>query len=1213
MIQDQDLEKPVSSSFMHDLIDIATTELASSLAKHLPTLGAGWWKENVVDRLSFQQQRTVEERGIAKLAQLDLAALLRTFDQNWYELSQLLALPREGRGWVRELQSFRNRWAHLSACPVPAEDIYRDADTLARVLGMLDASPDSVAAVEAVKNDALTYIAAPSNSAQKSIDDLAKTAERTTTPSDPEMSSTTSPSASTLLKIGDLARIRSDPDIVVPIIAVMIGDAETRYQVFQSGRHATYYESQLQPVEQADERSLISAEYLRAHLTSLYLLSPSTSNLYSLRSGRVHFVPYQYRPVLRLIRSDRPRLLIADEVGVGKTIEAGLIIKELRARADISSVLVICPKALVTERKWFLEMKRFDEHFDALDGRMLRHCLRETDLEGEWPDRYAKAIVPFSLFDSKLLFGKDGRRAQAGNGLLALDPPPRFDLVIVDEAHHICNADTYLHQAVRYFCDNAQAAVFLTATPVQLGSRDLFTLLNVLRPDLIIDPPSFEQMAAPNGFINTAIGHCRTGGGCWQEEARACLSKAAQTEWGRLFLRESPAFQEIYDHLAELHIDDANRIHIIRSLEELYTFSPMINRTRRRDIGEFATRQPETLTIEFTSAQRRLHDDLLDVVNRILSRAHGEQNVKFMMTMIRRQAASCLYGLAPLLRDTLAGKLDSLEAMDDIDNAHIFDAAFLAEIRDDINALLEQADDLDSVDPKVQAVVKVLRDKGRMDNNKALFFSTFRHTLTYVEKHVADAGLRYGVVHGGVRDEERSELRYRFALPKSDPEALDVLLSSDVGGEGLDFQFCDLLINYDLPWNPMRIEQRIGRIDRYGQQSESVAIVNLVTPGTVDADIYERCLTRIGVFHHAVGGSEEILGEITREIRNIAESFTLTLEQRTERLQQLGDNKIRQAHEESTLEDRQAELFGLTVPNQSWREEISEADSFWLSPEALQRCVVTYLETVAETEGGFLLGDKPLKTLRLSQKIRARLLDDFRRQPRSTDPVARHWEKWLRGADPLLQVTFDQKTAVAEHKAVYLHVQHPLVRQAARNFEHSGAVYVSLMAQTEAVPPGDYPFAVYQWRKVGMRSDDTLVAVTSAPKLHDVMLSLLETAMDVPTGISPADDEIDRLDRCHHGEWRSARAKHMADNREIVQHRSQSLDTSHQARRKLLEEQIGNATNEKIRRMKEAELARANHDYERRVADLKKLAERADIHTTLVVAGMLRTTWDDLA
>ncbi len=1197
---------------MHELIRIATVELAAFLATHLSTLGEGWWKTYVANRLSFQQQRTVEERGLTKLEQLDFAALLRILDQNWYELSQVLNLPREGRTLVRELQAVRNQWAHLSVSPVRAEDLYRDVDTLARVLDMLGATPASVATVEAFKRDALSDMTVPSDAPQTSSLHPDNTADSITAPSDREISAVSSQAATTIFKVGNLVALRSDPGIVVPIIGVMDSAAEARYQVFQDNRQATYYESQLRPLESSDEPSLLSAGEVRAHLTSLHLLSPSTANLYSLRSGRIHFVPYQYRPVLRLIRADRPRLLIADEVGVGKTIEAGLIIKELRARTDISSVLIICPKALVTERKWFVEMKRFDEHFETLDGRMLRHCLREMDLEGEWPDRYAKAILPFSLFDSDLLFGKKVRGARASQGLLALDPPPRFDLVIVDEAHHIRNPDTYLHQAVRYFCDNAQAAVFLTATPVQLGSQDLFTLLNVLRPDLVIDRPSFEQMAAPNGFINAAVGHCRAEGDRWQAEARKCLGQAAQTEWGLLFLRESPAFQDIYDRLAEEHIDDASRIRIIRSLEELYTFSPMINRTRRRDIGEFTTRRPETLTVEFTPDQRRLHDDLLNVVSRILARAHGEQNVKFMMTTIRRQAASCLYGLAPLLRDMLVGKLDSLETTDGTDGETPIDADFLAEIRTDVEMLLEHADDLDSFDPKVQVFISVLRDKGRMDNNKALAFSTFRHTLAYIEKHVADAGLRYGLVHGGVPDDQRAELRRRFASPKDDPEALDVLLSSEVGGEGLDFQFCDLLINYDLPWNPMRIEQRIGRIDRYGQQSESVAIVNLVTPGTVDADIYERCLMRIGVFHHAVGGSEEILGEITREIHNIADSFMLTAEQRAERLQQLGDNKIRQVQEETALEEKQAELFGLTVPNQSWRKEIAEAESFWLSAEALQRCVTIYLSGVSETDGDFLLGDKPLKTLRLGQNIRARLLADFRGQPRSTDPVARQWEKWLRGADPLLPVTFDQEAAAAEPKAVYLNVLHPLLRQAARHLKRSQAVQVSLIASSETVPPGEYPFALYQWRNVGIRSDDTLVSVTENPELDSAVMSLLEVAVDTPDGTLLDEVAIERLDKRHHGKWRAARANHVAENRELVHHRRQSLRTSHGARCKLLEGQVGAATNDKIRRMKESELARANYDYESRIAELERLAESADIHATLVVQGTLKITTDSV-
>ncbi len=1180
---------------MHELIRTATAELSAFLSIHLPTFGEDWWETNVVDRLSFQQQRAVNERGLTSLQQLDFAALLRLFDKNWYELSQALPLPREGRTWIRELQTVRNRWAHLSSAPVLPQDIYRDADTLARVFDMLEATPASISAVEAAKRDALSELASPSDTSVQ-LDEAIK----------PNHDDGARQSSVTTFKVGDLVALGSSPESALPIIKVMSGGTETRYQVFQGDRPAIYYESQLQPFESSVIPSLLDADGLRAFLTCLHLLAPSTANLYSLRSGRIQFVPYQYRPVLRLIRADRPRLLIADEVGVGKTIEAGLIVRELRARMDISSVLVICPKALVSERKWLLEMKRFDEHFEALDGRTLRHCLRETHLEGEWPDRYSRVIAPFSLFDSDLLLGRERRGSRSDEGLLFLDPPPRFDLVIVDEAHHIRNADTYLHQAVRYFCDNAQAAIFLTATPVQLGSHDLFTLLNVLRPDLVIDRTSFEQMAAPNRFINAAVGHCRAAEQGWRDDARACLAEAAQTEWGRLFLREAPPFQDIYDQLAEHQIDDTDRVGLIRSLEELYTFSPMINRTRRRDIGEFTTRQPETLTVEFTPDQRRLHDDLLGVVSRILERTHGQQNVKFMMTTLRRQTASCLYGLAPLLRDMLSGKLDSLEATEESDGDAPLDPEFLAEIRADIEALIDQAEGLDPHDPKVEALIKVLRDKDRMANNKALAFSTFRHTLAYIARHVADAGLRFGVVHGGVPDEERSELRRRFALLKDDPEALDVLLSSEVGGEGLDFQFCDLLINYDLPWNPMRIEQRIGRIDRYGQQSESVAIVNLVTPGTVDADIYRRCLMRIGVFHHAVGGSEEILGEITREIHNIAESFTLTPEQRAERLQQLGDNKIRQVQEEIALEEKQAELFGLTVPNQSWREEIAEAESFWLAPKALQRCVSRYLSSISDTTGEFLLGDRPLKTLRLGQQMRAKLLDDFRRLPRSTDPVARQWERWLRGAEPLLPVTFDQATAAAERKADFLNVLHPLIRQAARHLERSDAVQVNLTVASEAVPPRDYTFAVYQWRKVGARPDDSLVAVASDPKLDGAVMSLLERAADSAASTPPSAAAIDALDERHHNLWRAARANHIAENRDLVQHREQSLTVSHQARCKLLEDQIESATNEKIRRMKQGELARANFDYERRAETLQRLADSADIHATLVVEGVLK-------
>lgn len=451
-------------------------------------------------------------------------------------------------------------------------------------------------------------------------------------------------------------------------------------------------------------------------------------------------------------------------------------------------------------------------------------------------------------------------------------------------------------------------------------------------------------------------------------------------------------------------------------------------------------------------------------------------------------------------------------------------------------------------------------------------------------------------------------MRRRFALPKEEADALDVLLSSEVGCEGLDFQFCNFLINYDLPWNPMRIEQRIGRIDRYGQKSETVAIVNFVTPGTVDADIYERCLWRIGVFQHAIGGNEEILGEITKELHDIADSFNLTPKEREQRLRQLADNGIRQIREEQELESKQAELFGLNVPNQSWRQEIQAAESYWLSPPAIRHCVSSYLSALLGGETGHLLGEKHLKTLRLSQDARVKLLEDFNHLPRSAEPIAREWEKWLKGGQPTLAVTFDQEAAAGNPKAVHLSVTHPLVRQAAHFLQLDEPAYAALTVQGVAVPPGAYGFAIYRWKKCGVKLDEVLVPVVSDVAVENGLLALLQSVTESEHATLPAQADFDALDTQHHAKWTAAQANHIAENRQQVEHRIQSLTVSHRARCKAIEDQIARATNDKIRLMRESELSRANADFTRRMAELQQAAGSGDIHASAVLFGTITVT-----
>ncbi len=154
---------------------------------------------------------------------------------------------------------------------------------------------------------------------------------------------------------------------------------------------------QIAPVVETASYNWLDINTFRSYLTAYQINNPYGRDLYSLNSARIDFVPYQFRPALKLVHADEPRILIADSVGVGKTIEAGIILKELQARNELENVMIICPKPLVTERKWELEMKRFDEDFIPLKGEELRQIISDTDRDGEWPVRYGKTIVPFGI------------------------------------------------------------------------------------------------------------------------------------------------------------------------------------------------------------------------------------------------------------------------------------------------------------------------------------------------------------------------------------------------------------------------------------------------------------------------------------------------------------------------------------------------------------------------------------------------------------------------------------------------------------------------------------------------------------------------------------------------------------------------------------------------------------------------------------------------
>ena len=382
-----------------------------------------------------------------------------------------------------------------------------------------------------------------------------------------------------MFNIGETVKIKHNNEIGV----VISQEASTgKYIVFAQNESAplSLYEEQIEKFNFESKNAICeSVSVLNAIITSSLLRCPSIDSLYSLNSSKIDFIPYQFRPVLKILKSENPRILIADGVGVGKTIEAGLILKELEARFDIKSVLVICPRPLITESKWKNELKdKFGEQFKHIDGEKLRYCISECYLEEEWPDEYAKCIIPYSLFDEATVNGtaEGGPKKTNKKSLADLNPFPKFDLVIVDEAHHIKNPNTYAHKAVKLFCENATSVVMLTATPIQLEDKDLFNLLNILRPDLIYDYESFAHMSEPNPFINDASRIIRNNTEQWQQNALYCLTEAGKTEFGFANLKQNPIYIKAISTLQQTEITQEERVKLITDIESLHSFASII-------------------------------------------------------------------------------------------------------------------------------------------------------------------------------------------------------------------------------------------------------------------------------------------------------------------------------------------------------------------------------------------------------------------------------------------------------------------------------------------------------------------------------------------------------------------------------------------------------------------------------------------------------------
>jgi len=303
------------------------------------------------------------------------------------------------------------------------------------------------------------------------------------------------------------------------------------------------------------------------------------------------------------------------------------------------------------------------------------------------------------------------------------------------------------------------------------------------------------------------------------------------------------------------------------------------------------TRTIQTVAVKLTPEQKELHDALLWLQAQILSRINPTKSINLMMTTLRRQAVTCPYGLSPLIKDILNRRIENIRDQEWSDDYFLIDAKISKEIRRDIKELVKCAKKIVGItDPKLEALQDVICEIQGKANNKLMIFSCFRHSLEYLFTKLSESSFRVGMVHGGTPNLETISLLKRFNMPCEQRDAIDLLLFSDIACENFDYKFCKCIVNYDIPWSPMHIEQRINRIDHNGQNGFNILIYNFITPDTLEADIYERCLFRCGVFDGKLVSNEDILRETAGQIRRVAEDDKMSTAERKLSLQQIADN-----------------------------------------------------------------------------------------------------------------------------------------------------------------------------------------------------------------------------------------------------------------------------------------------------------------------------------
>ena len=618
--------------------------------------------------------------------------------------------------------------------------------------------------------------------------------------------------------------------------------------------------------------------------------------------------PHQARTYQRLLDAWPSQMLIADEVGLGKTITAGLFIRQAWLSGKAKRILILMPKSLLTQ--WQAELyEKFNLNVPIYDGqKLVWKKLHGGQLPTERrADRQEWHKEPFILASSHLM----RRRDRSADLLQAED----WDLVVLDEAHHARRKSpgspqeggpNHLLRLMRELRPKCRSLLLLTATPMQVHPVELWDLLRLLglsgrwelsRHEFIryfaeaAGNPSQETMEYLAGMFRETEA---TFGEVTEEQVSRLMPNL-----GGLGCRKVLRALRDKSGIAQKRLNVPQRK---AALEILRRFSPIRHRMSRHTrnlLREYhrrglidtpiATRDVRDVAFDMTPAEKAMYDALGDYIDQTYNNASPEKRsaVGFVLSIYQRRLASSFYALQQTLNRRLANmagiteedlSLDETadEIMDPDEAESLARESLAAEERITIQDLLRNIARIGS-NTKAKALKAELDRAFSEDYDSAIIFTQYAETMDFLKDYLAEefpgeTVACYSGTGGKVRDSGGfwSECSKELIKQRLKTRSIKFLVCTDAASEGLNFQFCGFLVNYDLPWNPMKVEQRIGRIDRIGQKYPRIRVVNLGYKDTVEADVYFALRQRINLFEGLVGRLQPILSRLPRQFEEVA-------------------------------------------------------------------------------------------------------------------------------------------------------------------------------------------------------------------------------------------------------------------------------------------------------------------------------------------------------